>query len=1305
MTILYYFRVRATSPPAYEYLWSSTTPTTTLSGGAIDTSQTTVLDTKEVSNTSTSITFADSPFTAGSTTTITADTSSGAITINLPDASTVMDRIYYIFSLAGTNNITVDPFSSQTIDGALTYTITPGNSLVIRSDGANWTTGIETSVDIVFGVPVTNLTAITDNSGGTTGTFARSDHTHAITTGTPSSIGTANSAGTASSLVRSDHVHQGIHSLNVNAGTQRFGDITLQQGGNVTLSDNGSGTFTISSTTASTFTTGTFTATSNQLVLGTTNTTTISATAPSTSRTITIPDPGTTGANFVLTEATQTINGAKTFGSSITAPATTLSNTTNQITLGNTNTTTITAPAPSTSRTITIPDPATASSAFALSNTTTAPTNGQLLIGNGTAAMTPAALTGTTNQINISNGSGSITISTPQNIHSAATPTFASETLTATTDQLVLGTTNTTTISATQPATSRTITIPDPGTTGANFVLTESTQTINGAKTFGSSITAPAATLSNATNQLVLGTTNTTTVNATAPAASRIVTIPDPGTAASFVLTEASQTINGSKTFGSAISAPATTLSNSTNQITMGTTNTTTISATAPSTSRTITLPDPGTTGANFVLTEANQTINGSKTFGSAVTITPSTNQLILGTTNTTTISASAPSTSRTITIPDPGADANFVLTQATQTINGAKTFGSAITITPSTNQLTLGTTNTTTISATAPSTSRTITLPDPATATAAIAMANTTTAPTNGQLLIGNGTAAMTPATLTGTTNQINISNGSGSITLSTPQNIHTAATPTFASETLTATTNQLTLGTTNTITISAPVPVPATSITLTLPRRTATISSEDNNVIRVEKGGNDTTGSRGGSPFLTLTAAIAATGITSGDVIRIAPGTYASETFPITIPSGVSIVGYDPINCIISAPAVTTNTTMFVMGTSSQISNLTISMTSATAALTLKAIAFTGTTAATAKINNCNISISNTTSGAGGTINGIESSGTGVAAADVINLNNTVINVSATTATSGTARALVINAANTMRMRNSTLICTGGGGISAVAAETVTSASATLIARAIHLQGTTNCFLQTAGLIDLMYSNFTNSSSVNTSIINNGRVTFSDVAYTVQTSDSYIAQTGTLTASRAVTLPAANAVPAGTTITIADESGSVTTTNTLVVTRAGSDTIDGATTVTMNIPNCWIRLVSNGTSRWKQAGGTVASYSAYTAGSINNTNTSPVLVTGATITPGGGTYLAIWSASLLITNTAPTVTFSIYANAVIATDSTRTAKTANAGASWPVSTMAIVTVADGQAIEVQAATTANSYTFANRNLLLVRL
>jgi hypothetical protein len=58
--------------------------------------------------------------------------------------------------------------------------------------------------------------------------------------------------------------------------------------------------------------------------------------------------------------------------------------------------------------------------------TTTAPTIGQLHIGNSSGAWAVASLTGTTNQITVTNGSGSITLSTPQDIASSSNVQFGS---------------------------------------------------------------------------------------------------------------------------------------------------------------------------------------------------------------------------------------------------------------------------------------------------------------------------------------------------------------------------------------------------------------------------------------------------------------------------------------------------------------------------------------------------------------------------------------------------------------------------------------------------------------------------------------------------------------------------------------------------------------------------------------------------------------------------------------------------------------------------------------------------------------
>lgn len=51
--------------------------------------------------------------------------------------------------------------------------------------------------------------------------------------------------GTLDNYARTDHTHQGIHGLKANGGgTLRFGDIVLQQGTGVSITDNGVGTFT-----------------------------------------------------------------------------------------------------------------------------------------------------------------------------------------------------------------------------------------------------------------------------------------------------------------------------------------------------------------------------------------------------------------------------------------------------------------------------------------------------------------------------------------------------------------------------------------------------------------------------------------------------------------------------------------------------------------------------------------------------------------------------------------------------------------------------------------------------------------------------------------------------------------------------------------------------------------------------------------------------------------------------------------------------------------------------------------------------
>lgn len=79
--------------------------------------------------------------------------------------------------------------------------------------------------------------------------------------------------------------------------------------------------------------------------------------------------------------------------------------------------------------------------------------------------------------------------------------------------------------------------------------------------TLSASTTVTAGTqllVSGVTNQIRLGSVagNDVIITSPAPAADRVLTIPDPGAAAEFVMSEGNSTINGAKTFGTGIALP-----------------------------------------------------------------------------------------------------------------------------------------------------------------------------------------------------------------------------------------------------------------------------------------------------------------------------------------------------------------------------------------------------------------------------------------------------------------------------------------------------------------------------------------------------------------------------------------------------------------------------------------------------------------------------------------------------------------------------------------------------------------------------
>ena len=113
------------------------------------------------------------------------------------------------------------------------------------------------------------------------------------------------------------------------------------------------------------------------------------------------------------------------------------------------------------------------------------------------------------------------------------------------------------------------------------------------------------------------------------------------------------------------------------------------------------------------------------------------------------------------------------------------------------------------------------------------------------------------------------------------------------------------------------------------------------------------------------------------------------------------------------------------------------------------------------------------------------------------------------------------------------------------------------------------------------------TPSTLANTTILNSkyelmSRTAMLDANLVGVTTDVNVCTSIAFTVARTYTLPAANSVPIGWEITVQDELGTVTSTNTLTILRSSTDTIDGATTEVLVAPYAWRRFISNGVDKW---------------------------------------------------------------------------------------------------------------------------
>ena len=259
-------------------------------------------------------------------------------------------------------------------------------------------------------------------------------------------------------------------------------------------------------------------------------------------------------------------------------------------------------------------------------------------------------------------------------------------------------------------------------------------------------------------NQIVLGGgLYNITLNAPFPAASRVLTLPDPGANASVVCTEGAQTINGNKTLAGTTNLSALTaslplqLNGSKNVVSALINLTSGVSGVLPvanggstgTNTGDVTLAGvgavPNANGASLagqvltlqpasstqpgVVTAGAQTLGGAKTFAGAISAAnlagTNSGDLTLAAVGSSPNANGASLAGQVLTLQPASATQPGVVTAGTQTFAGVKSFadpisGPFIGLTGGSNQIGIGNGNVIFINAPAPSANRTITIQDP---------------------------------------------------------------------------------------------------------------------------------------------------------------------------------------------------------------------------------------------------------------------------------------------------------------------------------------------------------------------------------------------------------------------------------------------------------------------------------------------------------------------------------------------------------------------------------------------------------------
>jgi hypothetical protein len=138
-------------------------------------------------------------------------------------------------------------------------------------------------------------------------------------------------------------------------------------------------------------------------------------------------------------------------------------------------------------------------------------------------------------------------------------------------------------------------------------------------------------------------------------------------------------------------------------------------------------------------------------------------------------------------------------------------------------------------------------------------------------------------------------------------------------------------------------------------------------------------------------------------------------------------------------------------------------------------------------------------------------------------------------------------------------------------------------------------------------------------------------DTSVTIGNTERFAFTTAAFTASRAWTLPPASVTGQPYAIQIADMAGGVTGSNTLVITRAGADTINGGATATISATNGGYICTSDGASKW-----TCQATGAASAGGVTNVTCGTGLAGGTITTSGTCSVSLTTAANSLLADTA---------------------------------------------------------------------